>query len=159
MINVGYANLPCAYVKANDRNVLEDLCNTWPDVDIWLLCELYWTERYSTQCPIDYRMFTHDKFYKKHTMIVFKKELESRMTQRSSKLNETSAIHKGSPDIGLTVFYRSPTRDATIYKLVANYLHDPDVSKIPFYRYIDWMGNTIGRIFKKNNNATNFFDI
>ena len=153
-IKIGYANVQNTIIQSNHKNILQDITEEWPDVDIWLFCELMWNETLFCQCPIEYKMLTHDKFFKKTTMVIYKRELQANIQQRKSELNETSfTLDVNKRQIGFTVFYRSPTRKNSnkFYENMNPYLPRIEGSDHPMKKYAHWMCNKVGRLMQSGD--------
>ena len=149
-INVAYANMPHDKIKTS-RNMFDEIAQVHPEVDIWMMCELYWNPSCShSQPPPGYFIHTHHKLKKKNTAIMIKNELKSICKVRKSEQTETSVKLEGDLNIGLTVFYRSPSKD----KVPAfKYLKIPgnETKEINFMR---WMGRRISKIMTSERNKS-----
>ena len=43
VLKIGYANMPMPKICLSNRNIFDELIDSFPEIDIWALCELYWT--------------------------------------------------------------------------------------------------------------------
>ena len=149
-ITVAYANMP--HDKMNSRrNMFTEVTQIHPEVDVWMMCEMYWNpSRSHSEAPPGYFIHTHHKLKKKNTAIMIKNELKSICKLRKSEQTETSVKLEGDVNIGLTVFYRSPSKDkAPAFKYLK--LPGNESKEINFMR---WMDRRISAIMTSERNKS-----
>ena len=146
-IKIGYVNVPTFSCQAKIENILEEIVITHPEIDIWACTELYFTGRTGAQCPRDFKMVTHGNLYKKNTMILYRKALESKIQIIPSEINETWIRY--NEQVNIAVFYRSPTRDGPVesHPVVMKNLARFGKEHISL-RYIKWMNERIEKVMK-----------
>ena len=118
-LKIGYANIPIHKARNNDFNVLQELVDEYDEIDIWMLCELYYNGNGTCQIPEDYEMVTHDLLEEKNTMILYKKEIADKIQKRKSNLLESRVTVNMNGDknaIDLIAFYRGPSRKKGMFK-------------------------------------------
>ena len=145
-LKVGYANLPHPKINLSTRNIFSELIDSFPEIDIWAICEMYWTDHSHSHVPPEFYMITHSTLKKKNTGFLIRKTLMPIINPRDSEQNETSIFVDGDIKIGLTIFYRSPSGERSPPLKHLNLPGDED----PELNYLTWMGRKIGKLFIEN---------
>ena len=117
-LRIGYANIPIHKVKDNKTNILQDLVDEYSEIDIWLLCELYFNNEGICQIPEQFEMVTHEMLKEKNTIILYKKEIADKIVKRESSLMESRITIKleNKKELDLISLYRSPSRKKGMFK-------------------------------------------
>ena len=122
-LTIGYANVPFHKVKKKSVNIIQEIIDEAPEVDIWLFCEMYWSEKSPAQIPAGYLMHTHKIMKEKITMIMYKAEIQELVKNVKSSFTETTITVLNPDELHLTVVYRPPDNKSPPYKKLKNRLN------------------------------------
>ena len=110
--NISICGLNIPHYKNSDSDILKELTIIRPDIDIWVLSELY--SKSDILFPAGYAGFTSKNGNIKTTAIMVKEEVQKWCNQIESKMNETILEVNLGPKLNqkITLFavYRSPSK-------------------------------------------------
>ena len=146
-IKLIYMNLPSQKVDNQQTILLEILDDLQPD--ILVVTEGYCKLQKKKNLPtgFEYNIYTHERFTKKNAIVLINKKLEIEVTSCTAEKNELEIkLRTRHGNIQLLVIYRTPTRNAAIYKKL-KYARD----RTPAWeKHIKWLDRRIMNFMAEN---------